>query len=304
MERRHAGITVFTPPGFSGHSGRSGAGRGGEPPDGPPCRRAGQWSGAVGEQKPVEHHRAADAIRRRDDLQQLLRVRHRQGRPGAQRWQVQDAPVDGDDRRRGRQSGGQFAIDDLIKPYQLEERIYRLRCVEAWSMVIPWIGFPLGDLLKKVRADCRRRSTSRSRRSSIRSRCPASAAGARLAVRRRPAPRRSDASADDPGGRALRRECCRTRTARRSGWSCRGSTGSRASSRSCGSASSRSSRRRRGSVERPRATASTRTSIPTVDHPRWSQAQRAAHRRVLQAQDARCSTATATRSRRCTAGWT
>jgi len=46
--------------------------------------------------------------------------------------------------------GGQFAIDDLIKPYQLEERIYRLRCVEAWSMVIPWIGFPLGDLLKKV----------------------------------------------------------------------------------------------------------------------------------------------------------
>jgi sulfoxide reductase catalytic subunit YedY len=46
--------------------------------------------------------------------------------------------------------GGQFAIDDLIKPYQLEERIYRLRCVEAWSMVIPWIGFPLGDLLRKV----------------------------------------------------------------------------------------------------------------------------------------------------------
>jgi methionine sulfoxide reductase catalytic subunit len=46
--------------------------------------------------------------------------------------------------------GGQFAIDDLIKPYQLEERIYRLRCVEAWSMVIPWIGFPLGDLLKKM----------------------------------------------------------------------------------------------------------------------------------------------------------
>jgi methionine sulfoxide reductase catalytic subunit len=46
--------------------------------------------------------------------------------------------------------GGKFAVDDLIKPYELEERIYRLRCVEAWSMVIPWIGFPLGDLLKKV----------------------------------------------------------------------------------------------------------------------------------------------------------
>ena len=46
--------------------------------------------------------------------------------------------------------GGRFAIDDLIKPYQLEERIYRLRCVEAWSMVIPWIGFPLASLLKQV----------------------------------------------------------------------------------------------------------------------------------------------------------
>jgi sulfoxide reductase catalytic subunit YedY len=45
---------------------------------------------------------------------------------------------------------GTFAIDDLVKPYQLEERIYRLRCVEGWSMVIPWIGFPLAALLKQV----------------------------------------------------------------------------------------------------------------------------------------------------------
>ena len=43
MERRHAGITVFAPPGFSGHSGRSGAGRGGEPPGG--RRAAAQDSG-------------------------------------------------------------------------------------------------------------------------------------------------------------------------------------------------------------------------------------------------------------------
>ncbi len=46
--------------------------------------------------------------------------------------------------------GGQFAIDDLIKPHQLEERVYRLRCVEAWSMVIPWIGIPLASILKQV----------------------------------------------------------------------------------------------------------------------------------------------------------
>jgi sulfoxide reductase catalytic subunit YedY len=45
---------------------------------------------------------------------------------------------------------GKYAFDDLVKPYQLEERIYRLRCVEGWSMVIPWVGFPLRDLLNQV----------------------------------------------------------------------------------------------------------------------------------------------------------
>jgi methionine sulfoxide reductase catalytic subunit len=38
-------------------------------------------------------------------------------------------------------------LDELLKPHALEERVYRLRCVEAWSMVIPWIGFPLKDLI-------------------------------------------------------------------------------------------------------------------------------------------------------------
>ncbi|MCE9678820.1 protein-methionine-sulfoxide reductase catalytic subunit MsrP [Shewanella sp. AS1] len=41
-------------------------------------------------------------------------------------------------------------LDDLTKLFALEERIYRLRCVEAWSMVIPWVGFPLADLLRKA----------------------------------------------------------------------------------------------------------------------------------------------------------
>ena len=44
---------------------------------------------------------------------------------------------------------GMLAIDDLIKAFPLQERIYRLRCVEAWSMVVPWVGFPLADLLKR-----------------------------------------------------------------------------------------------------------------------------------------------------------
>ncbi len=43
-----------------------------------------------------------------------------------------------------------FDIDELLKLAPLEERIYHLRCVEAWSMVIPWIGFPLAELIKHV----------------------------------------------------------------------------------------------------------------------------------------------------------
>jgi sulfoxide reductase catalytic subunit YedY len=46
---------------------------------------------------------------------------------------------------------GNFSLEDIMKPHPLEERVYRLRCVEAWSMVIPWIGFPLGDLLKRFK---------------------------------------------------------------------------------------------------------------------------------------------------------
>ena len=43
-----------------------------------------------------------------------------------------------------------FDIEEILKLAPLEERIYALRCVEAWSMVIPWIGYPLGALLKQV----------------------------------------------------------------------------------------------------------------------------------------------------------
>ena len=43
-----------------------------------------------------------------------------------------------------------YLLEDLIKPLALEERIYRLRCVEAWSMVIPWVGVPLASILKRA----------------------------------------------------------------------------------------------------------------------------------------------------------
>jgi len=58
-------------------------------------------------------------------------------------WTVQ---VDGEC-----EAPGKLDLDALLKPHALEERIYRLRCVEGWSMVIPWVGFGLGDLLKRFK---------------------------------------------------------------------------------------------------------------------------------------------------------
>jgi sulfoxide reductase catalytic subunit YedY len=43
-----------------------------------------------------------------------------------------------------------YTLEDILKPIALEERIYRMRCVEGWSMVIPWVGFPLSALLNRV----------------------------------------------------------------------------------------------------------------------------------------------------------
>ncbi len=56
-------------------------------------------------------------------------------------WSVQVAGLVG--------KPGTYAIEDLMAGIDLEERIYRLRCVEAWSMVIPWIGFPLKTILDR-----------------------------------------------------------------------------------------------------------------------------------------------------------
>ena len=45
---------------------------------------------------------------------------------------------------------GRWGLDDLLKAAPMEERVYRLRCVEGWSMVIPWVGYSLSELLKKA----------------------------------------------------------------------------------------------------------------------------------------------------------
>lgn len=45
---------------------------------------------------------------------------------------------------------GVYTLEDILKPHPLEERIYRFRCVEAWSMVVPWVGIPLADVIKRM----------------------------------------------------------------------------------------------------------------------------------------------------------
>lgn len=45
---------------------------------------------------------------------------------------------------------GEYDFDTLVNPYKAQEHVYRHRCVEAWSMVIPWLGFPLKDLIARV----------------------------------------------------------------------------------------------------------------------------------------------------------
>ncbi len=69
--------------------------------------------------------------------------------PAKNAWRLQPKPwsvqVDG-----LVEKSGTYGLEDLIDFNALEERIYRLRCVEAWSMVVPWIGVPLSSVLKKV----------------------------------------------------------------------------------------------------------------------------------------------------------
>ncbi len=52
---------------------------------------------------------------------------------------------------------GVISLEDILKPHALEQRIYRLRCVEGWSMVIPWVGFPLADFIKRFQPNSRAR---------------------------------------------------------------------------------------------------------------------------------------------------
>jgi len=55
---------------------------------------------------------------------------------------------------------GRVNLEDILKPMTLEERVYRFRCVEAWSMVVPWVGIPLADVLSKFEPTSKARYVS------------------------------------------------------------------------------------------------------------------------------------------------
>jgi len=55
---------------------------------------------------------------------------------------------------------GTIAIEDVLAAFPRQDRTYRLRCVEAWSMVIPWLGFPVGDFLKRFEPTSRAKYVS------------------------------------------------------------------------------------------------------------------------------------------------
>ena len=170
-----------------------------------------------------------------------------------------------------------FDVDDILKMAPLEERVYRLRCVEGWSMVIPWIGFPLAALLKRVEPTGAAKYVEFStlvdpEQFPGQKKGLFNFGGARLAVHGGTASRRGAPPADPAHGGNVRPGAAEPERRADPRGDSRGSTASRAPSPSCASGSPPTSPRRRGTRRRPRSTASTRTSIPKVDHPRWSQA--------------------------------
>ena len=152
-------------------------------------------------------------------------------------------------------------------------------------MVIPWVGYPLSELIKRVEPTGKAKYVEFVTLADP-EQMPGVAPSAGVALRRRPAHGRSHAPADDPVRRACTAKCCRIRTARRCAWWCRGSTGSRAASRSSRSASPSSSPRPPGTLAKPQRV---RLLLQRQSGGRPSAlepGQGAAHRRVRQAPDA------------------
>ena len=107
-----------------------------------------------------------------------------------------------------------YAIDDLLR-FPLEERIYRLRCVEAWSMVIPWVGLRAEPHYPRRGADFEGEVRGVRERSAAGHHAGGAPAVSGMALPRGPAPRRGQSSAGHSCGRPLRR--CAAQPERRAG---------------------------------------------------------------------------------------
>ena len=77
------------------------------------------------------------------------------GRTGGTGQEFPHAAVEGEDRRPGEEEAG-ARCRRIIKMAPPEERIYRHRCVEGWSIVVPWVGFSLSELIKRVNPPAKR----------------------------------------------------------------------------------------------------------------------------------------------------
>jgi sulfoxide reductase catalytic subunit YedY len=198
--RQAARLLRLLAAGAPGGAGRLGRAR----CTGPGQRRA-SWRPCLGQNRrwPGGDVMEKSPPTRTPHLQQLLRVRHRQGRPGAQRPHPEDPPwtVEVEGLVKKPRS---FDIDDLLKLAPMEERIYRLRCVEGWSMVIPWVGYSLSALIKKVEPTGSAKFVEFVTLADPRP-CRLSARGAGLALCRGPAHGRGHAPADAAGLRHVRR---------------------------------------------------------------------------------------------------
>ncbi len=163
-------------------------------------------------------------------------------------------------------------IDTLIRWFGLEERVYRMRCVEAWSMVIPWLGFPAGRRGEEAQPDVSRQI--RALHDPARSRAAAESRKPRvaLAVRGRLTHRRGHEPARVFWPSACTARRCWARTARPCAWSCPGNTAFKGG---------KSLVEIRFQEREPATTWSSAAPAeygfyanvnPEVDHPRWSQA--------------------------------
>ena len=167
-----------------------------------------------------------------------------------------------------------FALDEILKLAPLEERIYRHRCVEAWSIVVPWIGYSLSALLKQVQP------TAKAKYVAFESYCDPK----QMPLAR---PDRPASSFRTWKGCAWMKPCtrwrccasactarrCRRRTARRCAWWCPGSTASRASNPSSRSSWWSSQPPTTWNMANAHEYGFYSNVNPDVDHPRWSQAK-------------------------------